>query len=260
MAKENYSNNGITTLSAAITSTSSTSITVSTGSNYAQLPTTGQFRILIDSELLLVTANNGSGTLTVTRGVEGTIAATHSNGASVTAILTDQSLRNLVRIDISGTNQAVRRELNFIPGSMIGISVSDDPTNDKADISLTAYDCFTWALAIGTAAVIGTDLANWAIVDRSYTLTKCFIAAKTAPTGANLVVDILRSTDNGATWTSLWATNTSNRPTITASNHTGTTTSFDTTGLNEGNLLRIDIVTVGSTVAGQDITVKLKGN
>lgn len=72
---------GGTTLGAAITSTTATSITLSA---VGSLPTSGTVVIKIDSEEMLVTAGLGTTTLTVTRGVNGTTAATHSNGATVT--------------------------------------------------------------------------------------------------------------------------------------------------------------------------------
>jgi hypothetical protein len=46
------------------------------------LPTTGNFYIQVDSEIMLVTAV-GNGTLTVTRGANGSPTATHKNGAGV---------------------------------------------------------------------------------------------------------------------------------------------------------------------------------
>lgn len=69
-----------TTLTAAIVSTSATSITVASS---ASLPT-DRFTLTVDSEQLLVTAGYGTTTLTVQRGYGGTTAATHSNGATCT--------------------------------------------------------------------------------------------------------------------------------------------------------------------------------
>lgn len=69
-----------TTLSAAITTTSATSLTVTSASGF---PAVGTYLVQIDSELLLVTAGQGTTTWTVTRGVGGTTAATHTNGTAV---------------------------------------------------------------------------------------------------------------------------------------------------------------------------------
>lgn len=70
-----------TTLSAAITTTGATSISVTSASGF---PGSGNYAIQIDSEVLLVTGGQGTTTWTVTRGYNGSAAATHSNGATVT--------------------------------------------------------------------------------------------------------------------------------------------------------------------------------
>lgn len=84
---ERLANNAQTTLNGAITN-SATSLTVTSASAF---PTSGNFRILIDSEILLVTAVSGT-TFTVTRGVEGTTGASHSHLATITHVLTAGAL------------------------------------------------------------------------------------------------------------------------------------------------------------------------
>ena len=84
MATEQYVNDPGTSLAAAITSTSATTLTVASGTGY---PSGGNFRIKVDSELMLVTGVSGT-TWTVTRGIESTAAATHLSGASVNAVFT----------------------------------------------------------------------------------------------------------------------------------------------------------------------------
>ena len=88
MAIEKFADNAATTLSAAITTTTATSCTVTDAMTF---PSSGNFRIKIDSELLLVTGVAAS-TFTVTRGAEGTTAATHANGAAVIHLLTKGAL------------------------------------------------------------------------------------------------------------------------------------------------------------------------
>src|SRR5436305_15125369 len=83
MAIENFGNNCQSTLSAGINS-SVTSLTVADASTF---PSVGNFRVVVDSEIMLVTAVSGT-TFTVTRGQELTTAASHSSGASITAVLT----------------------------------------------------------------------------------------------------------------------------------------------------------------------------
>jgi hypothetical protein len=87
---EGYSNTFRTTINqlGGIAS-GDTSVTVTSA---AGSPTTGQFRIMIDSELILVTAGQGTTTWTLSRGIEGTTAAAHVNGATVTQVLTRDSV------------------------------------------------------------------------------------------------------------------------------------------------------------------------
>lgn len=82
-----FTANASTTLSAAISSTSSTSLTVASSTGFP-VPVSGttQFQILIDAEIINVTAISGT-TWTIARGQDGTTAATHSSGAAVTHIV-----------------------------------------------------------------------------------------------------------------------------------------------------------------------------
>jgi hypothetical protein len=71
---------GVTTLSAAVTSSTAASIGVT---SYANMPQTTTFKVMVDSEQMTVTAGFGTATWTVTRGTGGTTAATHLLGATV---------------------------------------------------------------------------------------------------------------------------------------------------------------------------------
>lgn len=109
----------------------------------------------------------------------------------------------------------------------------------------------------GIDAYTGTDLTNQVVIPTACTITKCYLYAKTAPVGASLILDILRSTDEGSTWTSLWATNPGNRPTLATTDKYATFTSFDTTNLAAGDLLRIDSIQVGSSTPGREVFLTL---
>ena len=89
MPLERFANTAQTTLSAAVASPAATTLTVTAAAGF---PAEAQYRIRIDDELLLVTAGAGTTTWTVTRGIEGTTAATHSNGAAVIHVLTAGAL------------------------------------------------------------------------------------------------------------------------------------------------------------------------
>lgn len=102
--REQFANNTSDTLGAAALATDTT-ISVTTGSKW---PASGQFRVLIDSEILLVTARS-TNTLTVKRGQEGTTAAAHSLGATVTQILTQGGLDRWLLDSVAGAGSASSR-------------------------------------------------------------------------------------------------------------------------------------------------------
>lgn len=81
------------------------------------------------------------------------------------------------------------------------------------------------------------------------TISQVFISVNTAPTGASgILVDVNK---NGTTI----FTNQANRPTITGTNFTGTTTTIDVASLSDGDYLTADVDQVGSTIAGSNLTV-----
>lgn len=92
--REQYVNAATTTLAAAITTLSQSSITVADATAFPPNP---QFRVIINGEILLVTAVSGV-TWTVSRGVEGTQPTTCSAGTIVDHILTSAALQEL-RLD-----------------------------------------------------------------------------------------------------------------------------------------------------------------
>lgn len=90
MATEQFANKPVTTLNGAIDG-DDTSLVVGSASLF---PTVPQFRILVESEYMLVTGVTGT-TFTVTRGVEGSSNVSHANGVPVTHILTAGALGEL---------------------------------------------------------------------------------------------------------------------------------------------------------------------
>lgn len=101
MAKEQFANAAQTTLNGSINN-SVTTLTLTSTSNFSSIP---QFRILIDTEILLVTGVAGT-VFTVVRGAEGTTAASHSNLAVITQIVTAGAL-NQLRLDALATDATI---------------------------------------------------------------------------------------------------------------------------------------------------------
>lgn len=165
---EQTANNAISTLSAAITSTTATSLTVTSATLF---PATGTFRVLVDSEIMKVTAVS-SNTFTVTRGDGNSTAATHLNGAAIVAIWTKEAMDNVVSIQVAGVDTSDRRVLNIVSGA----TVADNPTSKRADITI--------ATAPGTSIGAGVSRPSPGTAGRVY-----------IPTDG-----VITSVDNGTAW------------------------------------------------------------
>ena len=87
------------------------------------------------------------------------------------------------------------------------------------------------------------------------TLTKVRLVVDTAPTGANLIVDVHTGTGAGTTIFTTQA----NRPTIVAGSKTGVSVAPDVTSIAEGDEFSVYIDQVGSSVAGSDLTIEIIG-
>ena len=119
MPVEQFANNAVTTLNGAINN-SVTSLVVTSATGFSTVP---QFRLIIDSEIMLVTAVSGT-TFTITRGAEGTTAASHSNGATVAQILT-----------AGGLGEAARRFSDY--DYLMPVMTGPTTTVDGQDYSVT---------------------------------------------------------------------------------------------------------------------------
>lgn len=89
--RERLANNAETTLASSVVPADST-ISVASAATF---PTEGDFRIVIDNELMLVTAVTGT-TFTVTRGIEGTSAANHNQGTALAQVLTEEGMKRFI--------------------------------------------------------------------------------------------------------------------------------------------------------------------
>lgn len=144
----------LTTLSAAVTDTSATTITV----NDATYLAVGQ-TLRIDDEIVLVTAISGT-TITIDRGQMSTTAATHASGADLT-LATDQ--RGFLR---SASNDIGAFELQpgvlASPGN-ITYTENDPATVIDAGITVTSPDIATLASATVTITnfVSGEDVLSF---------------------------------------------------------------------------------------------------
>lgn len=131
--REQLKNNPVTTLAEALDG-SETAIDVVDGSVF---PSVGTFRIIVEDEIMLVTAR-ATNTLTVVRGVEDTSAASHSTGLGVAGIVTAGSLDRWGKDNFPIWGHASKPPLNSLTDASGNVIDSTDFTavNDtNADIA-----------------------------------------------------------------------------------------------------------------------------
>lgn len=142
---EQLQNFGSTTLNEALDD-SETTVTVTDGS---VLPSSGDYRVNCEDEIMLVTART-TNDLTVTRGAEGTAAVAHDDGTAIKAVLTADGLLAVIQenIDVGASNAEG------------GLGVIFDAPAAADTLSIVApFDCTI------TGAVANGDVSGSAVVD-----------------------------------------------------------------------------------------------
>jgi hypothetical protein len=138
-------------------------------------------------------------------------------------------------------------------------NLSDLASPTIARANLSTRETLRFALAVGVDAAADQTTVNYIRCRSAHTLIAAWANAATAPTGASLIVDIEKSTNNGSSWASLWAGNIANRPTIAAAaNVSNDVTAFDSTTGSANTLYRAKVIQPGSTIAGSNITLELE--
>lgn len=135
----------------------------------------------------------------------------------------------------------------FTSGS---IAKSAEVNANFANVVSAIRPTLIWSVAETLST--GVNLSYAFIVPLTLTLVKAYAYVKTAPTGADLIVDINK---NG---TSIWSATPANRLTVGDGSQTGSQTVFDTTSVVENDILTIDIDQIGNILAGAGLTVELK--
>ena len=197
---ENFANEYETTLSAGI-GAADTSITVASATGAPS----ANFRIRIDNEYLLVTNVSGT-TFTVTRAVEGSTAASHSSGATVTHVLTAEGLTNLQTLagqalDLGALSLATRRAAaNTEDDHFDGTSL------DAKWLSYTGYDATIdlttlpgWArFSAGGAKLQAVPAGDWTM--------ECEALCPTLATATHSYVGLVTTsgTDSAASYRTVW--------------------------------------------------------
>lgn len=205
MAKrEKFTNLGQSTLDGDINN-SVTSLDVTSASSF---PSDGNFRILIGSEILLVTAVS-TNTFTVVRGAEGTTAASHTSGDTVTLVLTADSVVRFLRDNVplaGATEVPVQNSLTDSTGAQIE---STDLTWVNQDSS-TVDDLSNGNISMVTPGNAGLHLLvksapspPWvftaSVIAGNHTLDTnwCGICCRESSTGKIIIAFVRGSNDSG---------------------------------------------------------------
>lgn len=131
-------------------------------------------------------------------------------------------------------------------------------TDDAGADNVLAYVGATVTVPATLAYAVSGDLAvdtNVAFPLRphvTFTITGVDVEVKTAPTGANIIVDV---NVEGST---IFA-DPSDRPEIVATEFTASGGDLGTTTISADEAVTIDVDQIGSTIAGADLVVMLRG-
>jgi len=116
--REQFANDGRSLLNGSITAVA-TSLTVDDASTF---PSDGNFRIQVESEVMLVTAVS-TNTFTVVRGQESTTGATHADNILVQQIVTDESIRQVIEDDLLFANtKPLYHSITNVSGTQLTVS------------------------------------------------------------------------------------------------------------------------------------------
>ena len=140
---EQLQNFGHTTLDGGIDDTT-TSVAVVDGSVF---PSSGNFRINVEDELMLVTARS-TNTLTVTRGAESTSAAAHTSGTQVDSVLTAGSLAQYVTENGGGSLTVTDESGTVSDAAVTSITVPDGTLVDNGTGLVTLREVPTGVVAL----------------------------------------------------------------------------------------------------------------
>lgn len=196
MVRERNENGAVSTLNGSLTNVS-TSIVVTNGGVFSSQP---QFRIIIGSEIMLVTAVAGN-TLTATRGQEGTVAVAHTDGATVAQIVTRDGLQNYIITNglpmfgatarpatvFEDINGNVLNAASFTPYNIGGGSITDYTGSTGIGMNIPASGSNSLRVWATAAPSPPWKLSVWiGALGKSAGVTQILIGAKETGAGGSL--------------------------------------------------------------------------
>lgn len=152
--REQFVNDATTTLNGAINNVV-TSITVTDGSVF---PATGDVRLIIEDEIVLMTSR-ATNVLTVVRGVDGSAAASHVDTSSIKAIMTASQISQFV--DDSWFGSTGRKPYRLLDDSNVTLTSSSFTFLNQGTSSV-ANDPFG-----GLTVTINETTGDWKMLHKS---------------------------------------------------------------------------------------------
>ena len=208
---------------------------------------------------LIINNAPASSTALTTEQVQDIVGAEIVAGTGITATYDDTA--GTVTIASTGGGGLTTEQVQDIVGAQIvggtGIAATYDDTAGTVtlDASLVPGVGVPRVLALAYLAgalTVGSDVGANITVDVDCTIHTFRAYAKTAPATSAAEFDVLVSTNDGASFASIFAS----RPQITAGSKVGGSSIISTTALDVGDILRLDVIAAGGTPA-QNVTTQL---
>jgi hypothetical protein len=186
---EQFTNNASSTLNGTITSgAGSLIVTSATG-----FPTSGNFRIIVDQEIMLVTAVSGPN-FTISRAQESTLAAAHTNGVAVAHVITAGGLAQTIRDhgDAFGTaaNRPTAAGLGYTYWCTdIPVAYFDDPGTTQWKQFATEYmpaPAAASSYTVAGPATANLSLTQWADTIRVTSISNSGVGCVAVAANSNL--------------------------------------------------------------------------
>lgn len=175
---------------------------------------------------------------------DGQVLTASALNGNFTDIVSDYN-GSITNANISASAAIAETKISF--GGTAGQFMQSDGDGTVTWTAVTSRVSYG-SLIPGTPAV-ANDLGINPRVRATTTATRISAYAKTAPTGADMIVRVFNITQN----------NTVATLTITAGSQSATSTAMTNASLASGDILRYDVTQIGSTVAGSNITVQIDG-
>jgi hypothetical protein len=158
--------------------------------------------------------------------------------------------------DKGGTEQIIQLTEETSPGDTdvyLMERASDGQLRRVPHSSVGGASAQPFTFYLGGDAYTGTGIIKLQL-PFAITATSVVLGAGTAPTGSSLTYDLNYHATDPDSSTTIFSVN----PSITATNHTGSSSSFSTSSLAKNGWIVIDCDAIGSTLPGSDVTISIR--